>query len=196
MNNRLNWVYCVCNRDVWSMLMGTGLQMWRVTLLPDIAFVIISLEFYTKLILDWFIYAVYCIKLFNCQTTVWSTKRSVKMYHNLVSQQSGSPNKSSLTSISDSYYAVWVHIYHSLRTNRNMNVKSTFCIPFKVFYPTIFLPIERSVKNQQAINIKRATSISVNNNLFSSAYHIWNIFQAEIDWIPYVFLRVIDFIYW
>jgi len=38
--------------------------MRRVTLLPDMAFVIISLEFYTRLTLDWFIYAVYFIKVF------------------------------------------------------------------------------------------------------------------------------------
>jgi len=74
--------------------------------------------------------------------------------------------------------------------------KSTFLYSFKVIYPTTFPPIEKSVKNQQAMNIKRATSISVNNNLFSSVYHVWNIFLAEIDWILYVLLRVIDFIYW
>lgn len=96
----------------------------------------------------------------------------VKMYHNMASQQSESPNKSILVSITDSYCVVWVHIYQSLGTNRNMNVKSTFLYSFKVIYPTIFLPIERSIKNQQAMNIKRATSISVNNNLFSSAYHV------------------------
>ena len=97
---------------------------------------------------------------------------SVKMYNSLASQQSESPDKSILVSITDSYHVVWVHIYHSLRTNRNMNVKFTFLYSFKVIYPTIFLPIGRSVKNQQAMNIKTETSISVNNNLFSSACHI------------------------
>lgn len=53
-----------------------------------------------------------------------------------------------------------------------MNVKHTFLYSFKEIYLTVFLPIERSVKNQQAMNTKRKISISVNNNLFSSAYHI------------------------
>ena len=41
-----------------------------VTLLRGKAFVIISLEFYTKLTLHWFIYAVSFIKLFRGQTSL------------------------------------------------------------------------------------------------------------------------------
>lgn len=41
-----------------------------VTLLRGKAFVIISLEFYTKLTLHWFIYAVSFIKLFWGQTSL------------------------------------------------------------------------------------------------------------------------------
>jgi len=53
------------------------MQVRRVTLLPDMEFVIISLEFYTKLTLDWFIYAVYFIKVLRGHTSLnyfWARK--------------------------------------------------------------------------------------------------------------------------